>query len=180
MNTVLRMKKFALVAALGTLLALSGLALVGCGGGTSDSSKTETSTSTESSSSANSSATENSADVTLKDLESAMSEAYMGTTEAGEGFYYAGNEDGSLVIIMVANTDGDVVSFVGPAETSGNMMKVTDMVSELSLAFSIEPQNDGTIIFDMGSEGKAQVAPCKVSEVLDVMDTLDTYGNSVA
>lgn len=177
MSSLLRAKQALLVAAMTALLALSGMALVGCGG-SSDSA--EPANDAAEKPIADATASDESEITSLKDLEAAMSEAYMGMTDSGEGFYYASSADGSLCIVMAAEKGGDVVSFVGPATTNGNMVTVTDIENELSLTFEVQPQDDGTLMLDMGDLGKAQVAPCKVSEVLEAMDTLDTYGNAVA
>jgi hypothetical protein len=104
----------------------------------------------------------------------------MGVTDAGEGFYYASSANGELCIVMAADTSGNTVSFVGPATVSGDQVTVTDMVNGLALTFKVIPQSDGTVLLDMGSTGQALVAPCSVSEVLSVMQNLDTYGNALA
>lgn len=173
------LKKSVLALAIAATLGLSGGMLVGCGGG-SEASDTEADTTTESSSTSNSSSSASSDEISLTDLESEMSEAYMGLTDAGEGFYYASNADGSLVIIMVLNDAGESVSFVGPAETQGNQIRVTDMVNGSTLTFSVEPQSDGTMVLDMGDTGKAVVASCPPSEVLTVMEQIDTYSKALA
>jgi|GEM_PF-3866725 len=172
MKSFKQLKKAILTVAFACLLAVSAAALAGCGG-SSDSSTSGTATSNAGSSSS-------SDEITLKDLESSMSEAYMGVTDAGEGFYYAASSDGSLCIVMAADTDGNTVSFVGPATASGDMVTVTDIANGSSLTFQVVPQTDGTILLDMGSTGSALVAPCNVSDVLSVMQTLDTYGNALA
>ena len=104
----------------------------------------------------------------------------MGVTDANEGFYYASSANGELCIVMAADTNGNTVSFVGPATVNGTMVTVSDISNGLSLTFDVQPQSDGTIVLDMGDTGKATVAPCSVSDVLTVMDALDKYGNAVA
>lgn len=180
------LKKSVLALAIAATLGLSGGMLVGCGGGSADTAAdttTDSSSSTDSSSNSSSSSdssASSSDEMSLKDLESEMSEAYMGVTEANEGFYYAGNADGSLAILVVLNDAGESVSFVGPAETQGNQVRVTDMVSGNTLTFSVEPQSDGTMLFDMGDTGKALVASCPPSEVLSIMEQIDTYSKALA
>lgn len=179
MNTQM-MKKTVLALAMTAALGLSGGMLAGCGGGSSTDAADSTDTATSSSSSSSNSSSSSSDEISLKDLESEMSEAYMGLTDSGEGFYYAGNADGSLVIVMALNDNGESVRFVGPAETQGNSVRVTDMVNGSTLTFSIEPQSDGTLLLDMGDAGSALVAECKASEVLDIMEQIDTYSTALA
>ncbi|MEA5019660.1 MAG: hypothetical protein VB027_04755 [Gordonibacter sp.] len=170
------LKKSVIALAIAAILGLSGGALVGCGGGSgSSSSNTE-----NSSSSAENKTNSSSDDVSLKDIESEMTEAYMGITDTDEGFYYAGNADGSLAIVMALNNNGESVSFVGPAESQGNMIRVTDVVTNNTLTFSVEPQADGTLLLDMGDAGAALVAECKPSEVIAVMEQIDTYATALA
>lgn len=173
------MKKTVLALAMTAVLGLSGGMLAGCGGGSSSNGTASDSKDTTTSNSSNSSSS-SSDEISLKDLESEMSEAYMGLTDSGEGFYYAGNADGSLVIVMALNDNGESISFVGPAETQGNSVRVTDMVNGSTLTFSIEPQSDGTLLLNMGDAGSALVAECKPSEVLDVMEQIDTYSTALA
>lgn len=104
----------------------------------------------------------------------------MGITDSGEGFYYASSANGELCIVMAVDTSGNTVSFVGPATTSGDMITVKDIANGSSLTFQVKPQSDGTVLLDMGTTGSALVAPCSVSEVLDIMQKLDTYGKALA
>lgn len=114
----------------------------------------------------------------LTDLESQIVDAYMGITEAGEGFYYAGNEDGSLVIILVANPETkETVSFVGKGEqVSETQATVTDDATGNSLTFGITPQQDGTVLLDLGDLGQALIAKCETSVVLEAMQAINDHG----
>lgn len=122
----------------------------------SNTSASASSAATSSSSSASSSQT-----ISLKDLESSMSEAYMGITDSGEGFYYASSANGELCIVMAVDTSGNTVSFVGPATTSGDMITVKDIANGSSLTFQVKPQSDGTVLLDMGTTGSAWWHPAR-------------------
>ncbi|MDF2613277.1 MAG: hypothetical protein K0S71_1063 [Clostridia bacterium] len=121
---------------------------------------------------------EASEDYNLTDLEGEMTEAYMGVTEAEEGFYYASNADGSLTIIIVADPKtAETASFVGKSEqVSDNQLTVTDETSGTSLTFSISPQDDGTLLLDLGNLGQAVIAECEPSVVLEAMQVVNDNG----
>lgn len=114
----------------------------------------------------------------LKDLEGQMAEAYMGVTETGEGFYYAGNEDGTFAIILVADPNTkETASFVGKCEqVSDTQLTITDDETGNALTFGIAPQEDGTLSLDLGDLGKAMIEKCEISTVLDAMQTINDHG----
>ena len=123
-------------------------------------------------------AEESSDEGSLKDLEGQMAEAYMGVTEAGEGFYYAGNEDGTFAIILVADPKtAETASFVGKCESAGeNQLTVTDDASGTTLTFGVTAQDDGTLLLDLGDLGQANIAKCEASVVLEAMQVINDNG----
>lgn len=114
----------------------------------------------------------------LTDLESQIAEAYMGGTDAGEGFYYAGNADGTFAIVLVADPNTkETASFVGKCEkVSDNQVTITDDASGNTLTFGITPQEDGTLLLDLGDLGSAAIAKCEASVVLDAMQVINDKG----
>ena len=168
------MKKKLLLMLLIGVLSMFGLAACG-------SSDTDTDTDSENTESSSEKETDDSEEFSFKELESEMSEAYMGLLESGEGVYYAGNEDGSFGILVILNAEtSENASFVGTVDQTGdNQLTITDESSEMTLTFNLVAQDDGTIAIDMGDIGKGAIAECKVSEVLDALDTISENTDSV-
>lgn len=108
----------------------------------------------------------------LSDLEEVITEAYKGLTNSAEEFYYAGNDDGSFTIILVVNPEtGETTSLVGACEQGDdNLFTVTDEDSGSSLTFSMDPQDDGGILLDLGDLGQAVIAKVDTSYVLKVIN----------
>lgn len=124
--------------------------------------------------------TEESDEEILKKLESQLSEAYMGITEDGIGVYYAGNDDGSLGILLFADPDSkETATFVGIVEQVGkHALRITDDSSQSTMTFGITRLEDNTLLLDLGEDiGKAQIEACEISEVLDAMKTISENGN---
>lgn len=121
---------------------------------------------------------EGAGEASLKDLEAQIAEAYMGVTEAGEGFYYAGNKDGTFAIVLVADpSTKETASFVGKCEkVSDNQVTITDDASGNTLTFGVTPNEDGTLLLDLGDLGSAAIAKCEASVVLDAMQTINDNG----
>ena len=135
--------------------------------------KTEKTTSTEET-------TEDSDEEILKNLENQLSEAYMGLTEDGIGVYYAGNDDGSIGILLFADPDSkETASFVGTVEQVGrHALRITDESSQSTMTFGITRLEDNTLLLDLGEDiGKAQIEACKISEVLDAMKVISDNAN---
>jgi len=114
----------------------------------------------------------------MTDLEDQITEAYMGVTDAEEGFYYAGNADGTLTVILVADPKtAETASFVGKCEDAGdNQLTVTDEMTGNTLTFGISKQDDGTILLDLGDLGQATIASCEPSVVLEAMQVINDNG----
>lgn len=163
------------------LVGIMALSMTACGNKESKetvSAEKTVETSTEAESAEEEAVEEESEEGTLTDLESQISEAYMGVTDAGEGFYYAGNQDGSLAIILVANpSTAETASFVGKCEqVSDNQLTVTDDASGTTLTFGVAAQDDGTLLLDLGDLGQANIAKCEASVVLEAMQVINDNG----
>ena len=181
------------------LAALMSLALVGCGSKSTETSSTSatsaaqatqapaqtadnstgTDASTGSDSSSDASGADSSSDSTfsLKDLEGTLTHGYMGTSEDDENavLFLATNDDLTASVLIIANSESkENVSFVGESQANGDgTMSINDESSGTVITFGIEDNNDGTYTLDYGDIGKAVVAECEVSKVLEMMDTVD-------
>ena len=82
-----------------------------------------------------------------------------GETDAGETFIYASNDDGSFCSVLVIDQDDNYVSFVGEGtlDEENAIVTITDEVSEMSLGFGVEANDDGSLTLDMGDLGNATV-----------------------
>ena len=96
---------------------------------------------------------------TYQDMGELLTECYSGETDAGETFIYASNDDGSFCSVLVIDQDDNYVSFVGEGtlDEENAIVTITDEVSEMSLGFGVEANDDGSLTLDMGDLGNATV-----------------------
>lgn len=96
---------------------------------------------------------------TYQDMGELLTECYSGETDAGETFIYASNDDGSFCSVLVIDQDDNYVSFVGEGtlDEENAIVTITDEVSEMSLGFGVEANDDESLTLDMGDLGNAIV-----------------------
>ncbi len=142
--------------------------------------KTDESGSSESGSSESSSSESSSSE---KINVSSMS-GYMGVSDKGETFYYAESTDGSNkgVMVVLDPSSGNYVSFVGDVSNpQPDYVEIKDITTGNTLTFQVTAADqDGNVVIDLGDQGKAVLAKCDISEVVDAIKKIDQYGNAVA
>ncbi len=182
------------------LVALMSFTLVGCGDKKEAATTTTTATqapkateapaATEAADTSNDTANDSSDDssssgqvTSMKDLEGILTTGYAGTPEDDDdsAILLAMNDEGTFSVLVVVDAkSNENASFVGESTDNGDgTMTINDESSQLSITFGVEDNGDGTFTLDYGDLGKAVVANCEVSEVLDMMDTVDQNTSSV-
>ena len=162
------------------LAAILSLSLVACGGG--DDTTPAPSASAPSTSEPAPTETDAPAEVEDFDWGTLLSDAFIGISDAGEGYYLGFDAEYTFAVLAVLDLDGNYVSFVGPlTENEDGSFTITDEENGLSLTFGAANMEDGTIQLDLGEElGMAYVAPCEMSELSEALNMIDAGGNSVA
>lgn len=119
----------------------------------------------------------------MKDLEGILTAGYAGTLKDDEdsAILLAMNDDVTFSVLVVVDAkSNENASFVGESTNNGDgTMTINDESSQTAITFGVEDNGDGTYTLDYGDLGKAVVAECEVSEVLDMMDTVDQNTSSV-
>ena len=119
----------------------------------------------------------------MKDLEGILTTGYAGTPEGDEdsALLLAMNDEGTFSVLVVMDAkSNENASFVGESTDNGDgTMTINDESSQLAVTFGIEDNGDGTFTFDYGDIGKVVAAPCEVSKVLEMMDTVSQNTSSV-
>lgn len=181
------------------LVALMSFTLVACGDKKETTTTTTTATQapkateapkataeakTDSSDDASSDDNSSSGQVTsMKDLEGILTAGYAGTPKDDEdsAILLAMNDDVTFSVLVVVDAkSNENASFVGESTNNGDgTMTINDESSQTAITFGVEDNGDGTYTLDYGDLGKAVVAECEVSEVLDMMDTVDQNTSSV-
>ncbi len=191
-----------IAAALVSCMVFATLMLTACGGGsssssasasassTSSSAATESSSaSTEASSSASSSAvslsdmSENEVRSVFEQAVASMSEFYKGSSQAGEGVYYAGAQAGQNSILAFVEPETQrAASFIGPASVSeSGLVTIKDETTGNSMTFAVIANEDGTLTFDMGNDyGKATMTECSSTEIVDILTQISKYTTSAS
>ena len=109
---------------------------------------------------------------------------YMGVSDKGETFYYAESTDGSNkgVMVVLDPSSGNYVSFVGDVSNpQPDYVEIKDITTGNTLTFQVTAADqDGNVVIDLGDQGKAVLAKCDISEVVDAIKKIDQYGNAVA
>lgn len=179
--------------------------LVGCGGGSSSSDSGSSQTSEEKKDDSSEEKTEDSSEEKTDESgssesgssESSSSESsssekinvssmsgYMGVSDKGETFYYAESTDGSNkgVMVVLDPSSGNYVSFVGDVSNpQPDYVEIKDITTGNTLTFQVTAADqDGNVVIDLGDQGKAVLAKCDISEVVDAIKKIDQYGNAVA
>ena len=112
----------------------------------------------------------------MKDLKGILTSGYAGTPTDDEdsAILLAMNDDATFSVLVVVDAkSNENASFVGES------MTINDESSQTAITFGVEDNGDGTYTLDYGDLGKAVVAECEVSEVLEMMDTVDQNTSSV-
>ena len=183
------------------LVALMSFTLVGCGDKKEAATTTTTATqapkateapaATEAADTTNDNTASDSSDdssssgqvTSMKDLEGILTAGYAGTPEDDEdsAILLAMNDDATFSVLVVVDAkSNENASFVGESTNNGDgTMTINDESSQTAITFGVEDNGDGTYTLDYGDLGKAVVAECEVSEVLDMMDTVDQNTSSV-
>ncbi len=107
---------------------------------------------------------------------------YYGLTESDEPVVFVMNDAEDFAVLAVVDPDTmESVSFVGEMTLSEDgLYTITDTTSNLSLTFSAEFYEDGTVALDMGDLGSLAVMPCEQSEAFDLLNEIDASTSSVA
>ena len=177
------------------LAALMSFTLIGCGDKKEDATTTTTATqapkATEAADTTNDNTASDSSDdssssgqvTSMKDLEGILTTGYVGTPEGDDdsAILLAMNDEGTFSVLVVIDAESNEnASFVGETTDNGDgTMTINDESSQLAVTFGVEDNGDGTFTLDYGDIGKAVVANCEVSEVLEMMDTVDQNTSSV-
>ena len=183
------------------LVALMPFALVGCGDKKEAATTTTTATqapkateapaATEAADTTNDNTASDSSDdssssgqvTSMKDLEGILTTGYAGVPEGDDdsAILLAMNDEGTFSVLVVLDAkSNENASFVGESTDNGDgTMTINDESSQLAVTFGVEDNGDGTLTFDYGDIGKAIVANCEVSKVLEMMDTVDQNTSSV-
>lgn len=183
------------------LVALMSFTLVGCGDKKEAATTTTTATqapkateapaATEAADTTNDNTANDSSDdssssgqvTSMKDLEGILTTGYAGTPKDDDdsAILLAMNDEGTFSVLVVVDAkSNENASFVGESTDNGDgTMTINDESSQLAITFGVEDNGDGTFTLDYGDLGKAVVANCEVSEVLEMMDTVDQNTSSV-
>ena len=95
---------------------------------------------------------------------------FKGVTDAGETFLIAENQAGDFCTVMCINSDDQYVSFVGKeTHVDESTFTVEDEVSQMSLTFGAEANDDGTLTIDMGDTGSATVEQALVADAIQLL-----------
>lgn len=107
---------------------------------------------------------------------------YYGLTEAGEPVVFVMNDAEDYAVLAVVDPDTmESVSFVGEMTLSDEgLYTITDETSQLTLTFSAEFYDDGSVALDMGDLGALAVMPCEQSEAFDLLNEIDASTSAVA
>ena len=193
--------KIMALAASAALVAMLGLAA--CGGGSSSSSASASASASASTSAsasasasaaasasasasasaaaASSSASASSAGV-VDNVDTSKMLAYMGVSDQEETFYWAIDDasDEGILAVLDPKT-GRYASFVGPITSpSETQLTITDKSTGDSLTFEVTAADaDGNMVIDMGEQGKAILAPCKIEEVAQALAIIAENGTEV-
>ena len=173
--------------------------LVGCGGGSSssdsgssqtseekkdDSSEEKKDDSSEEKTESGSSESSSSESSSSEKINVSSMSGYMGVSDKGETFYYAESTDGSNkgVMVVLDPSSGNYVSFVGDVSNpQPDYVEIKDITTGNTLTFQVTAADqDGNVVIDLGDQGKAVLAKCDISEVVDAIKKIDQYGNAVA
>ena len=183
------------------LVALMSFTLVGCGDKKEAATTTTTATqapkateapaATEAADTTNDNTANDSSDdssssgqvTSMKDLEGILTTGYAATPEGDDdsAILLAMNDEGTFSVLVVIDAkSNENVSFVGEATDNGDgTMTINDESSQMAVTFGVEDNGDGTLTFDYGDIGKVVAAPCEVSKVLEMMDTVSQNTSSV-
>ena len=115
------------------------------------------------------------ANVNTSDLE-----GYVGISSENETYYWATDSQGTYGILVILNSEGKYLSFVGPIATSGNMVQITDESTGDSFGFELLAAEDGTYLLDAGdTAGQIALTECDVNDVLEALVLIDAGGTAV-
>ena len=107
---------------------------------------------------------------------------YYGLSEAGEPVVFVMNDAEDFAVLAVVDPDTmESVSFVGEMTLSEDgLYTISDTTSNLSLTFSAEFYDDGSVSLDLGDLGALAVMPCEQSEAFDLLNEIDASTTLVA
>jgi len=107
---------------------------------------------------------------------------YYGITEAKEPVAFVMNDAEDFAVLAVVNPDTmKSVSFVGAMTVSEDgLYTITDTTNNLSLTFSAEFHEDGSVSLDLGDLGALAVMPCEQSEAFDLLNEIDASTDAIA
>lgn len=107
---------------------------------------------------------------------------YYGLTEANEPVAFVMNDAEDFAVLAVADPDSmESVSFVGEMTLSEDgLYTISDTTNNLTITFSAEFHEDGSVALDLGDLGVLVVMPCEQSEAFDLLNEIDASTDAVA
>lgn len=107
---------------------------------------------------------------------------FYGLTEANEPVVFVMNEAEDFAVLAVVDPDTmESASFVGEMTLSEDgLYTISDTANSLSITFSAEFYEDGSVALDMGDLGVLVVMPCEQSEAFDLLNEIDASTDAVA
>lgn len=107
---------------------------------------------------------------------------FYGLTEANEPVVFVLNDAEDFAVLAIVDPDTmESVSFVGEMTVSEDgLYTITDTANNLSLTFSAEFYEDGSVALDLGDLGALAVMPCEQSEAFDLLNEIDASTEAIA
>ena len=161
------------------------LALVACGAPAAPAASEEPAAPTESATTEDTAETEGGEEAATGDwydYADIFTVTYYGVSESNEPVAFVMNETEDFAVLAIVDPETmESVSFVGEMTVSEDgLYTITDTSSELSLTFSAEFLDDGSVLLDMGDLGALAVMPCEQSEAFDLLNEIDASTEAVA
>lgn len=106
------------------------------------------------------------------------STAFTGYTNTGETLYYAENAAGTEAALFVVSPNGRYyTSYVGDVVYLGNnRVAIVDDYTGNSFQFTANQVDyNGNVYISLGNYGSGVFSPCAVSDVISIMDSIETY-----
>ena len=156
-------------------------ALVACGAPATPAASEKPAASTEPTAQAEAAGGEETAAGDWYDYADFFTTTYYGLTEANEPVAFVMNDAEDFAVLAVADPDSmESVSFVGEMTLSeDDLYTITDTVNNLTITFSAEFNEDGTVALDLGDLGVLVVMPCEQSEAFDLLNEIDASTDAV-
>lgn len=104
-------------------------------------------------------------------------DAWMGTSDKDEYFYYAESPDGSFGAMVILNDNDEYWRYVGPtSSTKEGYVVITDAESGASVTFEVTAADEeGNVEIDLGKDGKAVLGKCDIDKVWEAIGLATEY-----